>query len=69
MFIYREEYYEARREPPEGSPKYEQWQQAMEQCMNVTEIILGKHRNGPIGTAKLFFNSGTTKFEDLAENF
>ena len=68
MFIYREEYYEARKQPPENeNEKFLQWQARMSECQNVTEIIIAKQRNGPIGTAKLFFNSGTTKFEDLDE--
>jgi replicative DNA helicase len=32
---------------------------------HVTEFILGKHRNGPIGTAKLLFNPNTTTFSNL----
>lgn len=69
MFIYREEYYEGRKEPPADSPKYAEWQERMSKCHNLTEVIVAKQRNGPIGTAKLFFNSNTTKFEDLAEGF
>ena len=33
---------------------------------NVAEIILGKHRNGPIGTAKLYFDRQFTQFRNLA---
>lgn len=70
MFIYREEYYEERRKPADSeAEKMAQWQARMENCRNVTEIIIAKQRNGPIGTAKLFFNSRTTKFEDLAEEY
>lgn len=68
MFIYREEYYESRKEPPQDSPKYSDWQTRMQHCANITEVIIAKQRNGPIGTAKLFFNSNTTKFENLADN-
>ena len=70
MFIYREEYYEERKKPQESdAEKFAKWQERMEHCHNLTEIIIAKHRNGPIGTAKLFFNSRTTKFEDLAEGY
>lgn len=69
MFIYREEYYESRKEPPADSPKYSEWQDRMSKCHNLTEVIVAKQRNGPIGTARLFFNSNTTKFEDLAEDY
>src|SRR5574343_225728 len=33
---------------------------------NVTEIIIGKQRNGPVGTVKLAFLKPLTKFENLA---
>ncbi len=69
MFIFREEYYEGRLEPAPDSPKYAEWQSRMDKCMNITEIIIGKQRNGPIGIAKLFFDAKTTKFKDLADNY
>lgn len=31
----------------------------------ITEFIVAKHRNGPVGTARLFFNSEFTSFENL----
>ena len=30
-----------------------------------TEFIVAKHRNGPVGTARLVFNSKTTDFDNL----
>ena len=32
---------------------------------NITEVIIAKHRNGPVDTVKLFFHSQFTKFGDL----
>jgi replicative DNA helicase len=70
MFIYREEYYEERKKPSDSDGvKMAEWQAKMESCQNITEIIIAKQRNGPIGTAKLFFSAKTTKFEDLAEGY
>jgi replicative DNA helicase len=70
MFIYREEYYEERKKPSDSDGvKMAEWQAKMEACQNITEIIIAKQRNGPIGTAKLYFSARTTKFEDLAEGY
>jgi replicative DNA helicase len=33
---------------------------------NITDIIIAKHRNGPIDTVKLFFHKQFTKFSDLS---
>ena len=32
---------------------------------NVTEFIVAKHRNGPLGTARLSFNPQYTSFENI----
>ena len=35
---------------------------------DITEVIIAKHRNGPIGTVELFFNSSLTLFLDIERN-
>jgi len=50
MFVYRQEVYE-----PENPD-----------VQNIAELILGKHRNGSIGTVKLFFDRQYTRFSNLA---
>ena len=50
MFIYRDDYYTKDESKEPG----------------VAEIIIGKQRNGPTGTVKLFFNKPLTKFDNLA---
>lgn len=67
MFIYRAEYYLMRKEPHEDSDKHAKWLAEMEQLKNVAEIIIAKHRNGPIGTPKLHYDSMTTKFSNYIE--
>jgi replicative DNA helicase len=34
---------------------------------NIAEIIIAKHRNGPVGEIKLFFNQDKVSFENLAK--
>ena len=67
VFLYREEYYLARTEPPEGTEKHAMWTSKMEKVHNIAEAIVAKHRHGPISRVKLHFNSTNTKFSDLAD--
>lgn len=64
-FIYREEYYLARSEPPEGSEKHDAWQRQMNAAAGRAEIIVAKNRSGAIGTAVVAFSGSTTRFSDL----
>ncbi|HBL10393.1 MAG TPA: replicative DNA helicase, partial [Cyanobacteria bacterium UBA11162] len=32
----------------------------------VTEVIITKHRNGPVGTVKLLFDPNLTRFRNMA---
>lgn len=66
MFVFREEYYVGRREPDiEKEEEYRKWQEDMERVLNVAEVIVAKHRNGPIGTARMFFDGSLARFADL----
>jgi replicative DNA helicase len=68
MFVFREEYYEARKEPPEGTEKHVEWQRRMETVYNQAEVIIAKQRHGPVGTLKLYFDGRLTRFGNLSEN-
>ena len=68
MFVYREAYYKARQEPKLDTPEHEKWKQEMDQIRDKAEIIVAKHRNGPIATIPLFFDSNLTKFGNLPTN-
>src|SRR3954468_18774263 len=75
MFIYREEYYVASREPKrpmEGDDSkvfenYEQWQRDMERVYQLAELIVAKQRHGATGKVKLKFEAKITRFSDHAE--
>lgn len=67
-FVFREEYYVARREPTEGTPEHLQWQEEMERVYGLAEVIVGKQRHGPTGTIRLQFENEITKFTDLVHS-
>ena len=56
MFIYRDEYYKNANEDEEQAEKAANKGEA--------EIIIAKHRNGPVGTVKLLFQGSITKFKN-----
>ncbi len=66
LFVYRDEYYLKRAEPPEdGSEKRQKWEAAMTDANGLAEIIRGKHRHGSVGTTRMQFSDVTTKFSNL----
>jgi replicative DNA helicase len=66
MFLYREEYYESRKKPSEGSEAMAVWQKNMASVYNRAEVIIAKQRHGPIGNVALHYDSQYTKFTNLA---
>jgi replicative DNA helicase len=57
MFLFREEVYAERENGQLKDPAIE----------GKAEVIIGKQRNGPIGTVPLFFHKQYTRFESLSE--
>ena len=68
IFVYREEYYLANKEPRIGTPEYEKWQLDMSLVHGKAEIIIGKQRHGPTGTVEVQFEGQFTRFSDLAHD-
>ncbi len=65
-FIYRESYYLERKQPPEADiAKFEEWRSEMSRMRNVSEVIIAKQRNGPVGSLHLYFDAEFTKFGNL----
>jgi replicative DNA helicase len=64
MMLYRSRYYnrdvegDGTAEPPPG----QEW-------LEESEVIIAKHRNGPVGTVRLGFLRRYARFEDLAEGY
>lgn len=67
LFVYREEYYLAMKQPNPGTEEHHKWQQEMDRALGKAEVIIGKQRHGPTGTVPLQFDSMVTRFGDLAE--
>ncbi|VAY86630.1 Replicative DNA helicase [hydrothermal vent metagenome] len=73
MFVYRDDVYKERdeaRKEKEAKDKGENYKSAfINKPVEEAEIIVGKQRNGPIGTIKLEFHKEFTKFTDKDEPF
>lgn len=68
MFLYREQYYLERQEPPPNTDKWTKWSENMERAYNKADLIVAKQRHGPIGGVKLHFEPELTRFSDLAQS-
>ncbi len=76
LFVYREDYYVAAREPkrplPEDDAKvhdaYDEWGREMQRVSGMAEVIVAKQRHGATGKVKLRFDSRVTKFSDYADD-
>ena len=56
MFIYREDYY--------NKGESEEEENVKASSKGLSEVIIAKHRNGPVGTVKLLFQGNITKFKN-----
>jgi replicative DNA helicase len=76
LFIYREDYYVASREPKrpaEGDDAkihemHEEWARDMSRVYGLAELIVAKQRHGATGKVRLKFDSRITKFSDAADD-
>ena len=76
LFIYREDYYVASREPKrptEGDDTkihedHEEWARDMNRVYGLAELIVAKQRHGATGKVRLKFDSRITKFSDAADD-
>jgi replicative DNA helicase len=68
MFVYRDEYYLARKEPREGTQEHVTWQEEMDKVHKLAEIIVAKQRHGPIGKVTLRFEGETTRFSNYVSD-
>ncbi len=64
LFVYREEYYELRKQPQMNTAEHAAWQEKMDTILGLADLIIGKHRHGPTGTVTLQFKAELTRFSD-----
>ncbi len=70
MFVYREEYYVAAKEPKgdHGDPDYIAWGEQMAKVSGLSELIVAKHRSGATGKVRLKFEAQITRFSDYIDD-
>jgi replicative DNA helicase len=66
LFVFREEYYLANKEPRPGTEEHMKWQTEMDVVLGKAELIIGKQRHGPTGTVQVQFDARVTRFGDLS---
>ena len=66
LFVYRDEYYEARKEPQIGTDKRLEWETRISKILDQAEVIVAKNRHGSVGKVVLNFNSKLTCFGNRA---
>src|SRR3546814_8124642 len=75
LFVFREDYYGAAREPrrpmdgdePRAFDDHAKWAMEMERVFGLAELIGAKQRHGATGKVKLKFYAKITKFSDYVE--
>lgn len=75
LFVFREEYYERFKEPPQPSDvndsaamkKYTEWKERFQNAEGKATIIIAKNRHGSTGSIEVAFDGASTRFSDLAD--
>jgi replicative DNA helicase len=68
LFIYREDYYLAAKQPTDDHPDFAEWQEQMNRAYGRAEVIVAKQRHGATGKVPLRFDSRITKFSDPVDD-
>ncbi|MGN6057572.1 MAG: replicative DNA helicase [Sphingomicrobium sp.] len=67
IFIYREDYYLAAKQPADDHPDFAAWQEEMARNYGKAEIIVAKQRHGSTGKVRVRFDSRITRFSDAVD--
>jgi replicative DNA helicase len=67
LFVYREDYYLAAKQPADDHPDFAAWQEEMGRAYGKAEVIVAKQRHGATGKVRVKFDSRITKFSDYID--
>jgi replicative DNA helicase len=67
LFVYRDDYYLAAKQPADDHPDFASWQEEMGRAYGKAEILVAKQRHGSTGKVRVKFDSRITKFSDLVD--
>jgi len=62
LFLYRDEYYLAQREPKQGGEAHDAWARQMRRAEGRAEIIVAKNRHGRCGIVEVGFDGDFSRF-------
>ena len=65
MFLYRDGYYTSLANSSAQEPK--ETQELPSQKLDRTEVIIAKHRHGPIGNVEVYYTLSSSRFEDITK--
>ena len=68
MFVYREEYYLASREPEPGTSEHAKWIEKLEKATNRADVLVEKHRHGATRAIELVFEGSYTRFSNKVDD-
>jgi replicative DNA helicase len=68
LFVYREDYYLAAKQPADDHPDFAAWQEQMGRAYGKAEVIVAKQRHGATGKVRVKFDSRITKFSDYVDD-
>src|SRR5437763_5089062 len=67
LFIYREDYYLAARQPADDHPEIDKWREEMARGYGLADVSVGKQRDGSTGKVRRKFNRRITKLSNMVD--